>query len=250
MEHKEGFVSARAERTLSLHTTHTPKFLGLQQNLGTNWNSSNLGKGVIIGVIDTGIKYDHPSFHDEGMPPPPARWKGKCDFNWIPCRKDILHGTHTAAEAAGNVVEGAMYKVCGIDDCSDSAILAAMDAAIEDGVDVLSLSLDIIALGAFRAIQNGIFVSCSAGNEGPFISSVVNEAPWILTVGASTIDRDIRTTVTLGNNVELHGQSLFQPKDFRPQQLPLVDAGASGNRLIADPPSWTGGTILWFFGGL
>ncbi|CAN1186350.1 Subtilisin-like protease 3 [Linum perenne] len=153
----------------------------------------------------------------------------------------------------------AMYKVCGIDDCSDSAILAAMDAAIEDGVDVLSLSLggssdhlydDIIALGAFRAIQNGIFVSCSAGNEGPFISSVVNEAPWILTVGASTIDRDIRTTVTLGNNVELHGQSLFQPKDFRPQQLPLVDAGASGNRLIADPPSWTGGTILWFFGGL
>ncbi|CAN1833685.1 Subtilisin-like protease 3 [Linum perenne] len=280
MELKEGFVSARVERSLSLHTTHTPKFLGLQQNLGTNWNSSNLGKGVIIGVIDTGIKYDHPSFRDEGMPPPPARWKGKCDFNGkricnnklIGARsfvsrvdtpsEDILDGTHTAGEAAGISVEDAnvfgqangtamgiapfahlaMYKVCGIDDCADSAILAAMDAAIEDGVDVLSLSLggssdhlydDVIALGAFRAIQNGIFVSCSAGNDGPFISSVVNEAPWILTVGASIIDRDIRTTVTLGNNVELHGQSLFQPKDFHPQQLPLVDAGASGNRLIA-----------------
>ncbi|CAN1186343.1 Subtilisin-like protease 3 [Linum perenne] len=68
--------------------------------------------------------------------------------------------------------------------------------AIEDGVDVLSLSLgspsdhlydDIIALGALRAIQNGIFVSCSAGNSVPDRSSLANEAPWILTVGASTI---------------------------------------------------------------
>ncbi|CAN1277946.1 Subtilisin-like protease 3 [Linum perenne] len=117
-----------------------------------------------------------------------------------------------------------------------------MDAAIEDGVDVLSLSLgtssvhlydDVIALGAFRAIQSGIFVSCSAGNSGPDSSSVENEAPWILTVGASTIDRDIRATVTLGNNKQFHGQSLFQPKDFHPQPLPIIDAGSSGNASAA-----------------
>ncbi|KAI3689779.1 hypothetical protein L2E82_47746 [Cichorium intybus] len=51
-----------------------------------------------------------------------------------------------------------------------------MDAAIEDGVDVLSLSLgglpfafyeDVIAIGAFVAIQKGIFVSCSAGHVDP-----------------------------------------------------------------------------------
>ncbi|CAN1277944.1 Subtilisin-like protease 3 [Linum perenne] len=126
----------------------------------------------------------------------------------------------------------AMYKVCDEDDCFESSVLAAMDAAIEDGVDVLSLSLgtssvhlydDVIALGAFRAIQSGIFVSCSAGNSGPDSSSVENEAPWILTVGASTIDRDIRATVTLGNNKQFHGQSLFQPKDFHPQPLPIID---------------------------
>ncbi|CAN1332695.1 Subtilisin-like protease 3 [Linum perenne] len=81
MEHKEGFVSARVEKSLPLHTTHTPKFLGLQQNVGSNRNSSSLGEGVIIGIIDSGIKYDHPSFRDEGMPPPPTRWKGKCEFN-------------------------------------------------------------------------------------------------------------------------------------------------------------------------
>ncbi|CAN0841402.1 Subtilisin-like protease 1 [Linum grandiflorum] len=78
-------------------------------------------------------------------------------------------------------------------------------------------------------MQNGIFVSCSAGNNGPDSSSLHNEAPWVLTVGASTIDRDIRTTVTLGNNAQYHGQSLFQPKDFHPQQLPFVDAGMNSN---------------------
>ncbi|CAN0840921.1 Subtilisin-like protease 1 [Linum grandiflorum] len=132
----------------------------------------------------------------------------------------------------------AMYKVCVSNECFESTVLAAMDAAIEDGVDVLSLSLgslsdhlydDVIALGAFRAIQSGVFVSCSAGNRGPDSSSLVNDAPWILTVGASTIDRDIRTTVTLGNNEQFHGQSLFQPKDFHPQQFPFVDTGMSGN---------------------
>ncbi|CAI0413529.1 unnamed protein product [Linum tenue] len=82
---------------------------------------------------------------------------------------------------------------------------------------------DVFVLGAFRAIQKGIFVSCSAGNGGPLPSSVTNSAPWILTVGASTIDREIRATVTLGNNVELHGQSLFQPTNFHPKQLPIVD---------------------------
>ncbi|CAN1777974.1 Subtilisin-like protease 1 [Linum perenne] len=280
MELKQGFLSARVERTLSLHTTHTPNFLGLQQNVGSNWNSSSLGEGVIIGVIDTGINHDHPSFDDKGMPPPPARWKGKCEFNGKKtCNNKLIgarsfatpgnvsehffHGTRVAGEAAGTAVEGAnvfgqangtamgiaplahlaMYKVCVYDDCFESSVLAAMDAAIEDGVDVLSLSLgnpteiplydDAIALGAFRAIQSGIFVSCAAGNDGPDLSSVVNEAPWILTAGASTIDRDIRTTVTLGNNAQFHGQSLFQPKDFHPQQLPIVDAGASGNKLIA-----------------
>ncbi|KAL0292134.1 UNVERIFIED_CONTAM: Subtilisin-like protease SBT1.2, partial [Sesamum calycinum] len=74
-----------------------------------------------------------------------------------------------------------------------SPILAGIDAAIEDGADVLSISIggpyfnffqDVIALGAFTAMQKGIFVSCSAGNFGPSASSLFNQAPWILTVGA------------------------------------------------------------------
>jgi subtilisin family serine protease len=112
-----------------------------------------------------------------------------------------------------------------------------MDIAIEDGVDVLSLSLglgslsffeDPIAIGAFAATQKGVFVSCSAANSGPEYSTLSNEAPWILTVGASTIDRKIVALAKLGNGNEFEGETLFQPKDFSQQLLPLVYAGSNG----------------------
>ncbi|KVH91922.1 subtilisin-like protease SBT1.7 [Cynara cardunculus var. scolymus] len=271
METMEGFISARPQRKYSTQTTHTPNFLGLHQNLGF-WAGSNYGKGIIIGVLDTGTTPAHPSFNDEGILPPPAKWKGKCDV--AGCNNKLIglrnltgiseehfdedgHGTHTSSTAAGSFVDDAnvfgnangtavgmaplahvaMYKVCTLEDCEESAILAGMDAAVEDGVDVLSLSLggeslpfyqDGIAVGAFTAMQKGIFVACSAGNSGPFNSSLSNEAPWILTVGASTVDRKISSTVSLGNKALLDGESLFQPKDFSKTLLPLVYPGANG----------------------
>ncbi|KAI3691724.1 hypothetical protein L6452_31526 [Arctium lappa] len=271
METMEGFISARPQRVYSTQTTHTPNFLGLHQNLGF-WGGSNYGKGIIIGILDTGTTPGHPSFNDEGVLPPPSKWKGKCEV--AGCNNKLIglrnltgvseerfdedgHGTHTSSTAAGSFVdyanvfgnaEGtaagmaplahvAMYKVCSLEDCEESAILAGMDAAVEDGVDVLSLSLggeslpfyqDGIAVGAFTAIQKGIFVACSAGNSGPFNSSLSNEAPWILTVGASTMDRKISAAVSLGNNDSLDGESLFQPKDFPKTLLPLVYPGSNG----------------------
>ncbi|XP_045807322.1 CO(2)-response secreted protease-like [Trifolium pratense] len=104
-----------------------------------------------------------------------------------------------------------IYKVCS-SGCSGASILAAFDDAISDGVDVLSLSLggfatpepdlttDVIAIRAFHAVERGIIVVCSAGNEGPEQSTIVNDAPWILTVGATTIDRSLQSNILLGNN--------------------------------------------------
>ncbi|KAL7111574.1 hypothetical protein ACP275_05G097600 [Erythranthe tilingii] len=274
MQKKTGFISARPQQQLSLHTTHTPNFLGLHQNSGL-WNESNYGKGIIIGVLDTGILPDHPSFSDEGMPPPPAKWKGACEFNFTgACNNKIIgarhfaegdgtpldfngHGTHTAGTAAGNFVRGAnvfgiangtaagiaplahlaVYKVCSRGSgCSESDTLAAMDIAIEDGVDILSLSLgapsrpfydDYIALGSFSAMEKGIFVSASADNNGPSNFSLANEAPWMLTVGASTIDRRLAANAILGNNEELEGESAYHPMDFPRTQLPLVYPGSN-----------------------
>ncbi|KAF9614893.1 hypothetical protein IFM89_020990 [Coptis chinensis] len=222
MEKKDGFLSATPEKKFQLHTTHTPDFLGLHLNLGF-WKQSNFGKGVIIGVVDSGVFPSHPSFSGEGMPPPPAKWKGQCEFNVTECNNKIIgarnlvngtsgppidvqgHGSHTASTAAGRVVKNA---------------------------DVLGNAFGTAAGMAPHAhlaiYRKESFVSCSAGNHGPLASSLHNDAPWILTVGASTMDREIRATVKLGNGEEFDGESLFQPKKFT-FTLPLVYAGANGN---------------------
>ncbi|KAL6199488.1 hypothetical protein ACLB2K_029272 [Fragaria x ananassa] len=148
------------------------------------------------------------------------------------------HGSHTASTIAGSTVTNvsflgmatgtarggaqsarlAIYKACWFDLCSDADILSALDDAIGDGVDVLSLSLgpdppqpmyfeDAISIGTFHAFQKGILVSASAGNSG-FPSTACNVAPWILTVAASTLDREFHSNVYLGNSQILKGSSL------------------------------------------
>lgn len=102
----------------------------------------------------------------------------------------------------------ASYKVCWGEGCDDADIVAGLDMAIHDGVDVLSLSLgsdavdyfyDGLAIGAFHATMKGISVVCAGGNSGPFTGSVSNIAPWILTVGASNLDREFYSVVHLHN---------------------------------------------------
>ncbi|KAB2082362.1 hypothetical protein ES319_A05G192800v1 [Gossypium barbadense] len=156
--------------------------------------------------------------------------------------RDMMgHGTHVAYTAAGVEVKDvsyyglaavtakggspgsrlAIYQVFSSQNGSHgSTVLAAFDDAIADGVDVLSLSFgsssfleqefinDPIALGAFPSVQNGITVVCSAGNDGPNPGSVVNSAPWILTVAASTIDRVFESDVVLGNNKVIKGTGI------------------------------------------
>lgn len=88
---------------------------------------------------------------------------------------------------------------------------------------------DTMAMGTFGAVEKGVFVAMSAGNSGPNVSSVTNEAPWMLTVAASTMDRSIRSTVRLGNGVLLDGESVYQQPHVPASTFyPLVYAGASG----------------------
>ncbi|XWS26584.1 hypothetical protein CRYUN_Cryun26dG0043300 [Craigia yunnanensis] len=171
------------------------------------------------------------------------------------------HGTHTASTAAGSHVANASllgyasgtargmatharvatYKVCWETGCFGSDILAGMDRAIQDGVDILSLSLggvsapyylDTIAIGAFTAIEKGIFVSCSAGNSGPTKATLTNVAPWIMTVGAGTLDRDFPAYAVLGNKIRYNGVSLYSGQGMGKKPVGLVyDKGHSSSNL-------------------
>ncbi|WOL10585.1 subtilisin-like protease SBT1.2 [Canna indica] len=109
-----------------------------------------------------------------------------------------------------------------------------MEAAVEDGVDVLSLSLgsepspfysDPVALGGFNAINKGIFVSCAAGNSKPSHNTVSNDAPWLLMVAASSMDGLFVATVKIGNGEEFEGESIYQPADFQSKMLALIYPG-------------------------
>ena len=149
-------------------------------------------------------------------------------------RDDIGHGSHTASTAAGNKVKDvsfygiahgtarggvpsariAAYKACYPNGCEEASLLAAFDDAIADGVDIISISLgtdlpnadfshDAVAIGAFHAMEKGILTSQSAGNSGPAEATVGSIAPWILSVAASSTDRQIIDKVVLGNRKTL-----------------------------------------------
>lgn len=140
------------------------------------------------------------------------------------------HGTQTASTIAGSIIANvslfgmargtarggapsarlAIYKACWFDMCSEADILSALDDAISDGVDILSISIgpdppqpsffeNAIPIGAFHAFQRGILVSASAGNSA-FPGTATNVAPWILTVAASSVDREFHSIVYLGNS--------------------------------------------------
>ncbi|EHA8588613.1 subtilisin-like protease SBT1.1 [Cocos nucifera] len=168
------------------------------------------------------------------------------------------HGTHTASTAGGDIVAGASlfgnakgsaigmrytariaaYKACWNSGCANSDILAAVDRAVADGVDVLSLSLgggnqrpfysDSIAIAAFGAIQKGVFVSCSAGNSGPYEATVSNTAPWIMTVAASYLGRSFPTEVKLGDGRTFKGASLYSGRPT--ELLPIVYDKTAGRQ--------------------
>ncbi|KAL7131228.1 hypothetical protein ABFS83_13G184400 [Erythranthe nasuta] len=157
------------------------------------------------------------------------------------------HGTHTAAIAAGNhgiavVVSGhhfgnasgmaprshvavykALYKSFG---GFAADVVAAIDQAAQDGVDIISLSItpnrrppgiatffNPIDMALLSAVKAGIFVVQAAGNTGPSPKSISSFSPWIFTVGAAAHDRVYSNSIVLGNNVTISGVGLAPGTD-------------------------------------
>ena len=137
----EGVALVLPDELQQLDTEASPKFLGLTGRNGA-WAKGFTGEGVIVGVIDSGIWPEHPSFADDGTfpaAPPLDNSRPNCEFGNVAhnpddapftcndkligarqmldtyraligadpdefdsARDDDGHGTHTASTAAGN----------------------------------------------------------------------------------------------------------------------------------------------------
>ncbi|XP_042479728.1 subtilisin-like protease SBT4.10 [Macadamia integrifolia] len=253
----EGVVSVFPSRTLQLHTTRSWDFLGFPttvRRMPTIESDTIIGM-IDTGIWPESESFSDKGI---GPPPRKWKGicqNMTCNNKIIGARFYNLmnkyeeeeeksprdtegHGTHTASTVAGvevknaslfGLAEGtvrgavptariAVYKVCWNFGCNDHDILSAFEDAIEDGVDILSVSLgglptvvfkeDPIAIGAFHAMQKGILTSASAGNDGPDMISIPNLAPWMLTVAASTTDRQIVSKVTIDNQITMVGNAI------------------------------------------
>jgi hypothetical protein len=178
------------------------------------------------------------------------------------------HGDHTASTAAGNagvtaIVNGApmglatgvaprarvaSYKVCwtyddlSADDgtnasnsCFNSDSVSAIDAAVQDGVNVINYSIsgsrtssaDPVEQAFYRASLANVFVAASAGNSGP-ANSVAHISPWLTTVAASTHDRNYFADVLLGNGAKYSGGSTNAAALASVGMIRAEDAGMGG----------------------
>jgi subtilisin family serine protease len=143
-----GVVAVQDDRPEQPTTDSSPGFIGAPTIYGQlGQTADDAGKGVIVGVLDTGAWPEHPSFADHGnLPAPPPTGGGtprQCDFGDNPltpapdpfvCQNKLIagdvfldtynsnfpdelypttardsngHGTHTASTAAGGPVAGA-----------------------------------------------------------------------------------------------------------------------------------------------
>ena len=125
---------------------------------------------------------------------------------------------------------------------SDS--VAAIQRAIQDGVDVINFSIsggnipyaDAVELAFLDAYAAGVFVAASAGNSGPASDTVGHRGPWVTTTGASSSDRQFVSTAALtagtGETLSVTGASISQAVH---PAAPVVFAGGAWKRGLHQP---------------
>ena len=194
------------------------------------------GKGIKIGVIDTGINLSHPDFFNQDETSRFLKGYDFVDNDTVP-QDTNGHGTQvTGIIAADGQLKGIApmteifsYRVSSDGESVPSnLIIKAINQAIEDKVDIINISLGVnmthnkIDEAVNNAINQGIVVVAAAGNSGPEKSTIGSPArnPNAVTVGATYNNQDSSMVSTL-----VVGETQFQV-------LPML-----GTDIISDPIS-------------
>jgi subtilisin family serine protease len=240
-----GMPGVRSVRPVAIHRlqlSEGPELIGAR-NLasGAAGVPAATGQGVVVGIIDSGINWNHQYFSDDpsvgghSYTNPYSSYRGLCSNPDVDCNDKLVgvfdfttegtlgldtggHGTHVASIAAGvewsSGIGGVAphahiisYKVCyeSLPDdpdeggCTGNAIMAALEQAVVDGVDVVNYSIGLSgganpwesALPFMNLVDAGITFVAAAGNDGPDFGTMnyPADAPWVFAVGSSTHKR-------------------------------------------------------------
>ncbi|WP_057914688.1 S8 family serine peptidase [Peribacillus muralis] len=231
------------------------------------------GEGVKVGILDTGIDYNHPDLKDA--------YKDGYDFvdndndpmettydDWVKAGQPSSgtyyteHGTHVAGIIAGQGTNESDFAVTGVAPEADiyayrvlgpygngstGAILAGIDQAVADGMDVINMSLGadyndplyVTSIAVNNAVLAGVTAVVSAGNSGNGMYTLGSPgtSPLALTVGASDISVTIPTfkgtlhaDTTVSADLKLVSQGFNDSiEEFKGQNLQVVDVGYGDN---------------------
>lgn len=222
---------------------------------GEAWTATNCNQKLI------GARHYNTAFGGD------AALKAQRPWEFMSPRDYNGHGTHTSSTAGGNsgvavsgnlaifqAVNGiaprariSMYKALwhvletGSANGFTSDLVAAIDQAVADGVDVINYSIsgsrtnfvDPVSVAFLNAADAGVFVAASAGNSGPTTSTVAHPGPWLTTVAAGTHSRTLEGPAILGNGVSYTGASLTLTGAGPAPLIDSVSAGLAGANALA-----------------
>lgn len=295
----DGVAAVVPSRRVELSLGGVAEVVGLNALRRRPGGSGATGEGVRIGIIDSGLDFEHEAFRDDSLPALPGYPKGRPEHRRFMSRKVIAvrsyarmlssglpetstpddetprdqsgHGTAVAMIAAGRRVESpagsvegvapraylGIYKVSGTPGInahpSSEAVIAAIDDAVVDGMDVINLSLgspalfpwyaaggdcgepgshidcDPLAVAAQSAVVDfGRVVVAAAGNAG---ADGVTPGPASSTVSSPAIAPDVIAVAATSNGRRLRQAVSVEGRRF----AALSGSGPEGRGVLTAP---------------
>ncbi|MDD4690228.1 MAG: S8 family serine peptidase [Eubacteriales bacterium] len=185
------------------------------------------GKEVVVAVIDTGLKTDHPYFANspriiQGYNVT-APGSAVNDFN----RQS--HGTHVAGIVSIATSDNVKIKPYQIFDYNDSSsnlyFINAIEKAIQDNVDVINISLSMTSCNSGllhptldKAYNAGIIIVVAAGNGDAQYNAIpvkdtcpAHYHEKVITVGATNKDMGVTSFSNYGPEIDIcaPGQAIY-----------------------------------------
>ena len=166
------------DEMLTLDTANTPQFLNLTTPGGLH-DTGTLGEDVVVGIVDSGINPNHPSFDGTGYSAfgVDQGWNGSCDIN----TDDTF--------ACNNKLIGAKYFNAGISAALANAGLNFADYEVFSPRDIDGHGSHVAGTAAGNALSNSLVNGQDAGaarGMAPRARVAAYKACWDFVIGGGT----------------------------------------------------------------